>query len=137
MRRHSLFASVAGLGFAIAWHSIVASAQIKVLPGSAARGEQLLTDKGCGDCHSLNGAGGRRAPDLTRTAPHAEAPEMLASAMWNHATEMWGDPASRARWNTQTASADAADVFAYLYSVLYFSSPGDASRGKRVFEGKG
>jgi len=137
MARHSKLLLFVGLGFTIVWHSVVASAQVKVVPGSAARGEQLLTDKGCVNCHSLNGAGGRLAPDLARTPPHAEAPESLASAMWNHATEMWIDPASGVHWNTQMTSADAADLFAYLYSVLYFSLPGDASRGKRVFEGKG
>src|SRR5215467_12730924 len=122
MARHSgLFLTVV-LGLAIVLNSDVASAQVKVVPGSAARGEQLLTDKGCVNCHSLNGAGGRLAPDLARTPPHAEAPEM------------WIDPASGVHWNTQMTSADAADLFAYLYSVLYFSLPGDASRGKRVFE---
>jgi len=137
MARHSgLFLTVV-LGLAIVLNSDVASAQLKVLPGSAARGEQLLTDKGCVNCHSVNGTGGSRAPDLARTPPHSEGPELLASAMWNHATEMWADPASGVRWNTQMTSADAADLFAYLYSVLYFSLPGDASRGKRIFESKG
>jgi cytochrome c2 len=118
------------------WCVAVASAQIKILPGSAARGEQLLTDKACVNCHSLNGRGGNRAPDLAGTPPHAQAPELLASAIWNHATEMWVDAASGARWNTQLTSGDAADLFAYLYSVLYFSLPGDTARGKIVFERK-
>ena len=128
---------IAGLAFTMLWHATVVPAQIKILPGSAARGEQLLTDKGCVNCHSLNGKGGNRAADLASTPPHAQAPELLASAMWNHATAMWVDSASGALWKTQLTSADAADLFAYLYSVLYFSLPGDASRGKSVFENRG
>ena len=130
-------AVIAGLALAIVGHSVVASAQIKILPGNAARGERLLTDKSCVNCHSLDGRGGHRAPDLARTPSRATAPELLAGAMWNHATEMWVDPASGTRWNIQLTSVDAADLFAYLYSILYFSLPGDAPRGKRVFEGKG
>jgi mono/diheme cytochrome c family protein len=42
---------------------------------------------------------------------------------------MWGR-------NTALTSTEAADLFAYLYSVLYFAPAGDAARGKNVFESK-
>jgi cytochrome c2 len=96
-----------------------------------------LLKKGCITCHSLNRRGGNRAPHLARTLPHAPAPELVAAAMWNQATQMWTDPVSGARWNIQFHVADAADLFAYLYSALYFSLPGEATRGQTVFENRG
>src|SRR5205814_10308644 len=33
-------------------------------------------------------------------------------------------------------STEAADLFAYFYSLSYFTAPGEAARGSRVFEEK-
>ena len=127
MRRLFAFLPAAGLALAGVWCN--ASAQLKVLPGSAARGEQLLVEKGCANCHSLDGRGGNGAPDLTRTPPHASAPGLLASAMWNHAPIMGEQKA-------ELTSTEAADLFAYMYSALYFAPAGDVTRGKGVFQKK-
>ena len=124
---------LAGLALFIVWRTTNA-AQLKVLPGSAERGEQLLFEKGCVDCHALNGTGGHHAPDLSRTPPHATSPELLAGAMWNHATQMWTTPDNGHNRPAQLTSTESADLFAYLYSTLYFSPPGDAQRGKGFFE---
>jgi cytochrome c2 len=109
------------------------AAQLKILPGSAAHGEELLKDKGCTNCHALNGAGGSRAPDLSKAPPNAGSPDLLASAMWNHAPAMWAGSASKRNSTITLSSAESADVFAYLYSVLFFSPPGDAVRGQNFF----
>jgi mono/diheme cytochrome c family protein len=129
MKRRFTFLAAVGLALASVWFSGNASAQLKVLPGSAARGEQLLVEKGCANCHSLDGRGGNGAPDLTRTPPHASAPGLLASAMWNHAPIMGEQKA-------ELTSAEAADLFAYMYSALYFAPAGDVTRGKGVFQKK-
>jgi mono/diheme cytochrome c family protein len=114
------------------WRSSNASAQVKVLPGSAARGGQLIISKGCVNCHAFGGGGGKRAPDLTRTPPDASSPGQLASAIWNHAPQMWVTP--EGKWSTELTSSEVADIFAYMYSALYFSPAGDANRGKTFFE---
>jgi len=49
--------------------------------------------------------------------------------MWNHAPSMWAQ-------TTKLTSADAADLFAYMYSALYFGPPANVSRGRAVFESK-
>jgi len=116
------------LALASVWYSGNASAQLKVLPGSAARGEQLLVEKGCAKCHSLDGHGGNGAPDLTWTPPHAGAPGLLASAMWNHAPLMGEQKA-------ELTSAEAADLFAYMYSALYFAPAGDVDERLRMRPG--
>ena len=123
----------AGLTLLVVWRTANA-AQLKVLPGSAQRGEQLLIDKGCVNCHAPSGAQGSHAPDLSRTPPHAGSPELLASAMWNHATQMWRTSESAQNWPKQLTLMESADIFAYLYSTLYFAPPGDSTRGKAFFE---
>jgi len=125
MIRRFVSLAAAGLVLGSVWYSANASGQVKVLPGSAGRGAELLIEKGCVNCHSLDGRGGNRAPDLARTPPNAGAPGLLASAMWNHAPSMGGK-------TTELTSRDAADLFAYMYSALYFA-PGAMWLGARTF----
>jgi mono/diheme cytochrome c family protein len=132
MRRHLTFLATAVLTLLIIRYSGNASAQVNVLPGSASRGEQLLVVKGCLDCHAFDGSGGNRAPDLSRTLPHATSPGLVASAMWNHAPRMWEMAGRQSKMELTTY--ETADLFAYMYSALYFAPASDSSRGKRVFE---
>jgi mono/diheme cytochrome c family protein len=46
---------------------------------------------------------------------------------------MWATPAGQ-RWNTELTSNEAADLFAYMYSVLYFAPAGDVARGRDTVE---
>ena len=54
--------------------------------------------------------------------------------MWNHAPLMWTTPSAAKR--AGMTPADSADMFAYLYSALYFAPPGNSDRGRAVFEAK-
>src|SRR5262245_29636234 len=115
-------------------HSNSASSQLKIFPGDPSRGERVLSGQGCLNCHSLNGRGGTTASDLSHMPAHADTPEQLATTIWNHATLMWTTPSGIKR--ADMTSADSADMFAYLYSSLYFAPSGDADRGKAVFEAR-
>src|SRR5688572_19941545 len=117
----------------LAWAGLpdLEAGQIKVYPGSAARGSMLLGEKGCLNCHSFNERGGKRAPDLGKPSARTPSPELLASAMWNHGPSMWAG--ERAAQFSKITSTDAADIFAYLYATLFFTGPGDAVNGKAVF----
>jgi cytochrome c2 len=108
--------------------------QIVVPPGSAARGAQLFKEKECLRCHSFQGRGGKTAPDLAQRSERASTPALLASLMWNHSPAMWAAAGKTSR--PILTSSDTSDLFAYFYSQLYFSIPGDAARGKVVFEEK-
>jgi cytochrome c2 len=81
----------------------------------------------------MNGAGGTRAPDLSKASLNAGSPDLLASAMWNHAPAMWAGSTSNRNSSITLSSAESADVFAYFYSALYFSPPGDPARGQNFF----
>jgi mono/diheme cytochrome c family protein len=50
---------------------------------SPARGQQVLTDKGCLTCHAVRGQGGRTAADLATYRAARSGPALIA-ALWNH-----------------------------------------------------
>jgi mono/diheme cytochrome c family protein len=114
----------------------LAAMQVTIMPGSVGRGERLLQDKNCIQCHSLDGRGGKRAPDFVRSSGRSRTPALFASAMWNHGPKMWSEFQSTGQPVPALESGEVADIFAYLYSRLYFSPQGSMVRGRNVFEEK-
>jgi len=106
------------------------------VPGDARRGEEFLRSQPCLTCHAILGAGGREAPDLGRRASHGWSPTTMAALMWNHAPTMWGAMKRAGIERPVINEQQAADLFAYFYSLRYFEDPGDAARGRRVFVGR-
>lgn len=110
--------------------------RLYVLPGGADRGRQLFTDKGCLDCHSVRGSGGKVGPDLADRAVSASVLD-FAAAMWNKAPAMIAAMKARAIPLPQLQPGEAADILAYLYSVRYMGPTGDPRRGAVVADAKG
>lgn len=110
--------------------------QLQVGAGSVARGERVLTDKGCLGCHALNGKGGTRAPDLAIPTKSAATPALFAASVWNHTPSMLAELESAGKPAPTLAVADAADLFAYLYASLYFAPRGNAAKGADLFTSK-
>src|SRR5277367_1332187 len=100
----------------------------------SARGARVFETQGCIACHSINGNGGRTAPDLGRATGRSYTPATLASTMWNHAPSMWKAIQSEGARPGPLDEQSAGDLFAYFYSVRFFEQPGDAARGKLVFQ---
>jgi mono/diheme cytochrome c family protein len=80
--------------------------------GDVGRGRQLLTAKGCLDCHSVGGQGGKTAADLTAVRG-LDAPAAVIATLWNHsfAGERPGD---RGKPWPELRPADVADLGAFL-----------------------
>jgi mono/diheme cytochrome c family protein len=114
---------------------VAAAAGQKAGPVSAdaVRGQRLFETHSCNQCHSINGKGGTTAPDLGRRIGRDYEPATFAALMWNHAPKMWAAMGGQPR---PLSEQEAADLFAYFYSVRYFETPADAARGKRTFESK-
>jgi cytochrome c2 len=107
------------------------------LAADSDRGAQLFETLACVQCHSINGKGGTRAPDLGRLVDRNFTPAKLAATMWNHAPAMW---AAMREGDIRAGDLDeqaAADLFAYFYATRFFEKPGDAGRGKRAFAERG
>ncbi|HEV3082753.1 MAG TPA: c-type cytochrome, partial [Gemmataceae bacterium] len=64
-------------------------ARAATLAIDSSRGETLFETLACVECHSVNGKGGRIAPDLGRVVDRDFTPAALSSTMWNHAPAMW------------------------------------------------
>jgi mono/diheme cytochrome c family protein len=102
----------------------------------SARGELLFATLSCNGCHSINGVGGKIAPDLGSHLDRDFTPALLASTMWNHAPAMWAAMRDRAVRAGDLDEQAAADLFAYFYAARFFERPGDAGRGKSLFSDK-
>jgi len=108
-----------------------------MIPGNAERGARVFRDKKCSGCHAINGQGGSLAPDLANNPPGRFTPANLAREIWNHGPQMWAMMQATGAKKPTLSHQDAADLFAYLYGFRYFEDPGDASRGRKVFDAKG
>jgi mono/diheme cytochrome c family protein len=118
---------------------LLASGLPGVLLGASAvsadstRGSQVFEMQGCIECHSLNGVGAKIGPDLGLIVDRGFTPAALAAAMWNHAPGMWAETRLRSIARPAMDEQQAADLFAFFYSVRFFEEPGDAARGKSLF----
>jgi mono/diheme cytochrome c family protein len=98
-------------------------------------GSQVFGSKGCVKCHSVNGVGGKVAPDLARTM-RARSFVDLATAMWNHLPNMTDRMKQLGIARPQLDSKEAGDLVGFLYTLNYFDPPGSVDAGKRVFSEK-
>ena len=100
------------------------------------RGAQVFEAQGCVQCHALNGVGPNIGPDLGLVADRGFTPAALAATMWNHAPGMWVETKLRNVARPVMDEQQAADLFAFFYSLRFFEEPGDAGRGKSLFTSK-
>ncbi|MBI5280627.1 MAG: c-type cytochrome [Candidatus Solibacter usitatus] len=104
--------------------------------GDARRGAESIERRSCTLCHSIRGAGGGTAPDLSRRSTRDFTPATLAASMWNHGPAMWRAMSARNLPVLSLGPTEIADLYAYFYSIRYFDLPGDAGRGKALFSVK-
>jgi cytochrome c2 len=135
MRSRLTVVCISLIATVLAW-AVASLGQISIIPGSSSRGAELFKTKGCVDCHSFAGAGGKIAPDLAQQSERLRTPMQLASALWNHAPRMWRSQQAR-QVQPVLDSMETADLFAYFYSLSYSRAPGNAARGAQTFEEKG
>ncbi len=113
------------------------AAQAAGFTADSARGERLFTTLACIQCHSINGKGGKVAPDLGQMEDRDFTPASLAATMWNHAPGMWAAMRDRQIVAGELDQQAAQDLMAFFYAARFFEKPGDAGRGKRAFESLG
>ena len=107
------------------------------ISADSAGGEQVFERLSCVQCHSVNGKGGKAAPDLGQRVDRGFTPATLTATMWNHAPGMWAAMQTRQITAGELDEQVAQDLMAFFYSARFFEKPGDAGRGKRAFENRG
>lgn len=105
---------------------------LHLLPGDAERGRRIFGDKHCVECHS----GGGRGPSLVGRGTGRDLTE-FATAMWNKTPAMMTMMKRRAIRTPPLRGDEMADLVAYLDSVGYFASSGDAKKGQKLAGDKG
>ena len=98
-------------------------------------GSRVFGAKGCIKCHSVNGVGGKVAPDLARVS-RPRSFQDLATAMWNHLPGMTERMKQLGITRPRLDTKEAGDLVGFLYTLNYFDAPGNAEAGKQRFSEK-
>ncbi len=107
-----------------------------LLLGDAERGKALLQSLNCIVCHSVNGAGGKSAPDLWRGQDRSFSPYQMAGILWNPDPAMGGALDRQGVARHGLTEQQAADLFVYFFATRLFDVPGNGKRGRQVFLGR-
>jgi mono/diheme cytochrome c family protein len=84
--------------------------------GNPTRGARRVRDKGCLDCHSVQGGGGGTAGDLAQTRG-LDSPAAVIAALWNHALLREGEAGQLGvSWRT-FSTVEMADLSAFLQTL--------------------
>ena len=112
-------------------------------PGSATAGRRLFSEKGCINCHSINGDGGLTGPPLDEYRRYSSA-LFVAQAMWNHGPEMIEAMQAGRIERPYLRDRETADLLAYVRGQTpdeipddKFMLPGSPDSGRRLFGDKG
>jgi len=106
------------------------------MPENPLKGRIVFEQKGCINCHSISGEGGKIAQDLGEEKFYGSFLE-LASIMWNHAPEMLRQMRELDLSFPEFTRSEMIELAAYLYYLRYLGEPGDLYRGKILVKEKG
>ncbi|MEE9190030.1 MAG: c-type cytochrome [Candidatus Neomarinimicrobiota bacterium] len=85
-------------------------------PGDIGKGKQIIVEKNCVSCHSINKEYSDLAKDFT-AIQSPNSPMAMIAAMWNHAPAMEEQrAAARLRW-PELNGRDMANIYAYFQSL--------------------
>lgn len=111
------------------------------MAGNPHEGGRVFSDKGCGRCHAIGGIGGAQsggqARDLGKMPGENLSLNELATAMWNHAPEMWKRMGEEKFDYPRLNEEETTNLFAFLYEIRYVNEDGDPDRGQMLFSSKG
>ncbi len=104
--------------------------------GDPAEGKKILERKGCMECHSFKGKGGKLGPDFAELAMDYTVTQ-IAGKMWNHGPKMWNLMKKKDIPFPVFSEREMADLLAYIYSLRLVDRPGDPEAGKQLVEKRG
>ncbi len=100
-------------------------------------GRPLFESKGCAGCHAMSSEGGgqRVGPDLGRQGSWRDVMQ-FAGALWNHSPAMMAKMRERHVERATLSPDEMGKLAAYLFYVRFLDEPGNAERGREVFEAR-
>lgn len=98
-------------------------------------GRQLFEAKGCVRCHVVRGGASdvRVGPDLGRSGSWSDVMQ-FAGNLWNHAPAMSAKMHELGVGRPVLSPDEMGQIVVYLFAVKFFDEPGNAARGRELFE---
>ncbi len=104
----------------------------QTLPQNPLNGRIVFEQKGCIDCHSINGYGGKTAPDFGKQNFFGSDYDLI-SAMWNHSPQMLKQIGDKNINKQNLSEKDFRSLRYFLNFLRYLSVNGNISNGKILF----
>jgi nitric oxide reductase subunit C len=109
--------------------------RIYIQPGNPQNGRKIFAEKACIQCHSVSDT------EANQTAPNLRVRlsgslVKIAGAMWNDGPRMWSKMAERRMPVPAISTEQMSDLISYLYFLQFVDTPGEARRGRIVYEEK-
>lgn len=114
----------------------VGETEIRMSPGNPTQGKIVFKNKGCQNCHLVEGKEERLGPNLSEINLKKSVTE-IAGLMWNHSPVMIDYMRERSIELPKFERNEMADLIAYLYFLGFEDKPGDPQKGEEVFADKG
>jgi cytochrome c len=116
----------------------------QLLPEDPTKGNRLFVSKGCVRCHAFRGRsifdekgdGGKIGPDFGRVDLGNTQLDMAAK-LWNHIPSMNIGMQQARMIRPNLTGQEFTEISAYLYFLKFFDEPGEATRGRSIFNEKG
>jgi len=99
--------------------------------GDAQKGEMVVMNKECKECHSIRGVGGKIGPDFMDLNLDYSLTQ-IAGQMWNHGPKMWAQMKKKGMAVPTFAKGEMADAIAYLYKLKLEEVQGDVVKGREI-----
>jgi len=109
--------------------------RIYIQPGNPQNGKKLFADKRCLQCHSVGDSDANPAAPNLRLRLSGSLVR-IAGAMWNDGPTMWSKIAQRGMPVPTIGTEEMSDLISYLYFLQFVDKPGEARRGRVVYEEK-
>ncbi len=120
--------------FSIAFLFSISYAQ--TLPENPLAGRIVFEEKGCINCHSINGVGNHVGPDFGEHLFFGTGYK-LAAYMWDHSYKMVPKMKELGVKRPVFTGNEFKKLQTYLYFVRYLGENGDIAKGKELFAQKG
>ncbi len=119
-------------GTAISRQNIPNKQSRQVLPKNPMNGRIVFEKKGCINCHSINGFGGKTGPDFGTQNFFGNNYDLI-SQMWNHSPEMLKQMNIKNINKQNLSEKDFRNLRYFLDFLRYLGTGGNVSNGQRLF----
>lgn len=105
------------------------------LPENPIEGREVFEEKGCMNCHAINGIGGNIGPDFGKHLFVGDEFNLF-SKMWNHSPKMLLLMSHSSTQKPEFTGKEFKSLSNFLFFIRYLGQYGNVEAGKRLFVSK-